>query len=76
MYLKLKIFVFFVFLALINSEDAQAYINPGTGSYFFQVLISFFMGIVFFFKNIFKLVKKCLGLKVESESEEINNDEK
>ena len=40
-----------VSLFLCNQE-AHAYLNPGSGSYIFQVIIGGFLSIIYFFKRI------------------------
>lgn len=65
---KYKISALILILALIWMQEAKAYINPGTGSYFFQAVASFFMGIVFFFKNI----ARAVGLIKEDKAEDEN----
>lgn len=62
--LCLGIFMFFA----ICVPNAYAYLDPGTGSYFFQIVIAFIAGglfaiklfwrkIVFFIKNLFSRKK-------------------
>lgn len=51
---KYKFFVIMVLVVMfLPMQDANAYINPGTGSHFFQIIASFFAGIGFFFKRLF-----------------------
>ena len=33
-------FLFWVFIALVAPDSASAYVDPGTGSYVFQILIA------------------------------------
>lgn len=49
---KYLLFAIFAIL-LLNTQDAHAYINPGTGSYFFQTIISGVLSILFLFKKLF-----------------------
>lgn len=46
--------VAFVYFSIVIADDAHAYIDPGTGSYIFQVLIAVLIGGLFFFKNAFR----------------------
>ncbi len=46
------IFLLFICFFLINNQEAQAYINPGSGSYIFQTVIGGILSIVY-------LIKKC-----------------
>lgn len=47
-------------ILLFDNQEAQAYINPGSGSYIFQTVIGGVLGIFYFFK---KLVLRLLGKK-------------
>ncbi len=49
--------ILFVFL-LMFSNDAHAYINPGTGSDFVQMLVGIILAITNFFKKIGNKVKQ------------------
>jgi hypothetical protein len=40
-----------MFLGLMIPEKAFAYMDPGTGSYIFQIVIAFFFGILFTVKQ-------------------------
>jgi len=40
----------FVFL-LFSAQNAYAYLDPGTGSYFFQILIASLLAALFLIKN-------------------------
>lgn len=46
-----------VALPLIFSENASAYLDPGTGSYIFQVLIATFIGGLFAIKIFWQKIK-------------------
>jgi len=41
-------------LALLASQPAQAYIDPGTGSLILQGLVAFFVGAAFTLKTFFR----------------------
>ena len=43
-------------LAVISNQEAQAYINPGSGSYIFQTIIGGILGIFYLFKKMFLAV--------------------
>ena len=49
-FMKMAMIVLGVWLA--STRDAAAYIDPGTGSYFFQILIAGLTALVFFFSAI------------------------
>jgi len=56
----------------LMQQDAHAYINPGTGSDFFQMLVGIVLGIAKFFKKIVGKIKSIFGFK----SNKDNSDEK
>jgi hypothetical protein len=45
---------------LLTSSDAHGYIDPGTGSYLFQILIAGIMAALFFFSNLRRMAKRFL----------------
>lgn len=51
----------FVLLAvvyqLVLADDAYAYVDPGTGSYLFQMLIALFLGATFTVKHYWRSLK-------------------
>jgi hypothetical protein len=53
---KIILFVFLV-QVFINVKYAHAYIDAGTGSYIFQLLIAGILGGLFFIKKIFRSAK-------------------
>ena len=54
---SLKLLILLVLcLAVINNQEAQAYINPGSGSYIFQTIIGGILGIFYLFKKMFLAV--------------------
>jgi len=44
-------------LSLIFAVNAWAYLDPGTGSYFFQILIGMLVGITFSLKLFWRKIK-------------------
>jgi hypothetical protein len=65
MFKKKSSFVYIFISLLISSNNAEAYIDPGTASGILQIIsgfvatiIIFFSNILNFFKNIFKKKKK------------------
>lgn len=54
---SLKLLILLVLcLTVINNQEAQAYINPGSGSYIFQTIIGGILGIFYLFKKLFLAV--------------------
>ena len=53
------IFILFLILALqvTLSQNAFAYLDPGTGSYIFQVLVAIFIGAIFTIKMYWQKIK-------------------
>ena len=60
--------ILFLYLFLINHQEAQAYINPGSGSYIFQTIIGGLLSIFYLFKKLFLSI---LGLF----KKDVNKDE-
>ncbi len=72
---KTKIVLYLGLLMLIFSKPAQAYIDPGTGSYIFQLLAAGLLGSLFFVNIIFKKVKSFFRVIVKKTPRE-NNENK
>lgn len=67
-------FVVFVFLSLTFlcfPTKAFAYLDPGSGSFIFQVIIASMMGIGFLIKHQWSKLKSFIGRK-ESPKNEVN----
>lgn len=47
---------FFIVMSLIYSQNAYAYLDPGTGSYLFQILIAGLLAFLFFIKSIWRSI--------------------
>ena len=56
-YYFLHIFVWFALSALVCVDDAQAYIDPGTGSMFIQSLVAAIAGGLFALKTYWYKLK-------------------
>ena len=50
------IVAFFVYGFLVFPKPVYAYIDPGTGSYFFQIVIGFLFGAMFLVKTFWKKI--------------------
>jgi hypothetical protein len=50
-----------VTLQFTFSQNAYAYLDPGTGSYIFQVLVATFIGGLFTIKMYWKKIKNFFG---------------
>ncbi len=61
-YTYLVLIIFF----LVNNQEAQAYINPGSGSYIFQTIAGGLLSILYLCK---KLVLKIFHLFVKNKNE-------
>ena len=58
-----RVFKFLIMLgslALAAADSAHAYLDPGTGSYIFQIIIAFFIGALFAVKHYFRRIKSFL----------------
>lgn len=56
--LKIKIILYSILLFLLFPNPTYAYLDPGTGSYFFQLLIAGLLGSLFFVKAAIKKIKR------------------
>ncbi|OGM11465.1 hypothetical protein A2Z22_00240 [Candidatus Woesebacteria bacterium RBG_16_34_12] len=65
--------VFFIFLFFLPRQ-AQAYIDPGTGSYVVQIILAFILGGVFtlklYWKKITKFLRKLFSKSTNTKDEE------
>ncbi len=59
---------FFVF-----SEEAHAYIDPGTGTYIIQLIVAFIIGGVFLIKTYWRKIQTFLTKFFSKQSKEGNN---
>ncbi|MBI4043160.1 MAG: hypothetical protein HY391_06775 [Deltaproteobacteria bacterium] len=53
--------LFLITLLLFIVPDVYAYIDPGTGSYFFQFLIATLLGTLFFWKTLWLRMKRLFS---------------
>jgi hypothetical protein len=64
MKLNLKISLYVACLFVLFAKSAHAYVDPGTGSYIFQVIIASLLGGLFFIKKTFRSIKFYLTEKL------------
>ena len=64
------ILIIFLCLILVNNQEAQAYINPGSGSYIFQTIIGGILAIIALFKKLFMSLLNLFGIKKSSAGDE------
>jgi hypothetical protein len=66
-----RLFILSGMLLLISVGDAHAYIDPGTGSFVFQLVVASLLGAAFavkaFWRNIKGFFSKLLLKRVKSE---------
>lgn len=55
--MKISVAIYFVIFSILFTNRADAYLDPGTGSYLFQILIAGLLGSLFFLKSIIKKMK-------------------
>lgn len=67
-YKNLFVLTLIVLIFCINQE-AQAYINPGSGSYLFQTIIGGLLSIVYFFKKIFLSIISIFSKKKDTDKD-------
>ncbi len=67
-------FVIIIFFCLIFSRKVYAYLDPGTGSYIFQMIIAILIGVTFSIKIFWRKVKTFIAnLLSRRKNEEKNN---
>jgi hypothetical protein len=64
-YLKFTAFIFLV--SLILPSPVKAYLDPGSASFLFQILIAGALGALFYIKTILKWIKNLFRRKDEKE---------
>lgn len=52
-----------IFVQFIFPNNAYAYLDPGSGSYFYQIILSILFGGLLFFKQFWKRIISFLSLK-------------
>jgi hypothetical protein len=63
-----KIF-YLTLLFFILARPVHAYIDPGTGSYLFQILIAGGIGALLFMKDIVRKIKEIFNIKSKKKNE-------
>lgn len=61
--LKLKLIIYGGLLCLIFPKPVHAYLDPGTGSYIFQILIAGILAGLLFIKTIIRKIKEFMNIK-------------
>jgi hypothetical protein len=56
----LKILILLFLYEVIFSQTAHAYLDLGTGSYMFQILIAFVLALIFYAKSILRRIKSFI----------------
>ncbi|MFH1536087.1 MAG: hypothetical protein ABIC96_03390 [Patescibacteria group bacterium] len=64
--MKTKLLSCITILLFLFPKPAYAYLDPGTGSYLFQILIAGLLGSLFFVKSAVKKVKEFFKKKDEN----------
>ena len=72
MILYKNIFIFLFFFISVIISPANAYIDPGTGSFILQAIIAVGASIIVFFKNPITMIK--LYFKSKKEKKKIKKD--
>jgi hypothetical protein len=58
-----------VLVFLAATKPAHAYLDPGTGSYIFQLLVAGLLGSTFFLRTAIKKIRRSLGKRPDNEEE-------
>jgi len=63
----IRLFLYLSLISLIFAGEVHAYIDPGTGSYLFQIIAASILTFIFSLKNLIKyltaLIKKIISGK-------------
>ena len=65
-----NLFLFAIFLFLAIPWTAQAYIDPGTGSFIIQIIVATVLGTTFYFKFFWKKIKDFFINRQSSDARE------
>ena len=55
-----RMFIIFLLIMAVFANNVYAYVDPGTGSYIFQVLIGFLVAGIFLIKTFFQSIKSFI----------------
>ena len=69
-----QLFVSSILLCLVFPSSAYAYIDPGTGSLIFQMLLAGLIGILFAIKVYWRKIKAFLGNRFSKRGREQDDD--
>ena len=74
---RLGLIIFVIWLScFVYCSEAKAYIDPGAGSYMFQLLIAFLIGGLFVIKSFWRRIKTYFSsLFLNRKSEHDNGDD-
>lgn len=65
--MNIRTFSCIIVLLFLFPKPAHAYLDPGTGSYLFQILIAGLLGSLFFAKNIIKKIAEFVRKMFKNE---------
>lgn len=65
--------MFYLFLFAILPFKADAYLDPGTGSYVFQIAIASLLGILFTVKSYWLNIKTFIKRKLSKDKKETDD---
>jgi len=67
-FMRIVLVLFFLSVSFLFffPQDVYAYIDPGTGSYFIQLVVATLLGILYFLKVNWKRFKSYLRMVIES----------
>lgn len=69
--MMVKKLIFFGFLMLLFPGTASAYVDPGTGAYLLQLLITIFGAVMFYISkpgHFFRLIKEYFSNKIKNKN--------
>ena len=73
---RIRTVAFLVVLSGVVAPEAHAYLDPGTGSYVFQMFLAALLSVGFVVKSYWSRIKSALSRSAASSKPESRHDEK
>ena len=72
--IKKKLFVFIVLYFFVFQTNTNAYIDPGTGSFILQAIITFFAAVIFYLGYPIRIIKQFYKKIFKKDEVEVKKD--
>jgi len=67
--MKTILFVVFAFLLIVMTNRAEAYLDPGSGSMIFQLIVGGIAGLILAIKIFWRRILSLFGIKGKEETQ-------